>query len=822
MFAILRLPTAVIAGLLLFSAFKSAMAVPLEFDAGFIADFGSPHSVVKSELETMLKERDLGPGLYLVGISINQDFFGQREIRFIRQNDELVPCYSPKLLTEMGIKLEPGDAGEDGDYECVDLKKRVALSKSRFNMQKLLLEISVPQINMTTAVRGYVSPKEWDEGVNAAFMNYQFSGSQNNNQYSRETGYNLYLSGGINLGNWRFRSNSSYQKDGRWERSNSYAQRDMPGTIGTLTVGESVTAGDMLQSIPYRGIQLSTDVEMLPDSLQGYAPIIRGIAQTQARVEVRQHGYSIYSTFVPPGPFEIHDLNAANGSGDLEIVVIEADGTERRFIQPYATLGNLLRAGTWRYNITAGQYSQQNSDIEQPMFGQASLAYGFENDYTLSAAGLLSESYHAYQFGIGKGLGRFGALSLDITQSATQTLQGSISGQSYGLRYGKAFETGTNIRFVGYRYSTEGYRDFSEAVIEDARGLSKYASFGALHRRRRLETNISQTLAASTSMYLNMTQQDYWNTSRSQRQLQFGVSTQIATTNITFYASKSLSDRKNEDLQMGLTVSFPLGNQNASMSMDRNSDGSNDQRIGLSGVNGLYNDVTYNVDISHNERSANTASGAVGYRAPWANLNAGMSSSTDYNTANLGVSGSILAHQGGIHLGQSLGETMALVEVKDTPNVGVNNAPGTLTDSNGYSLVPYVQPYRRNRISLDTSQLDTNTDIENGVSSVTPRRGAVVVARFKASHTQKVLATVTLANGNFAPFGAAVIDSQGERINAIGQRGQVLLSVSDDNIYHLSWGSQSDQQCSVKIDLALTYEDEDFKVTEVMCRSVGR
>ncbi|MHC8339513.1 fimbria/pilus outer membrane usher protein [Pseudomonas sp. HLT2-19-2] len=793
----------------------------MEFDAGFIADFGANSGALKSELEAMLKDHDIGPGRYVIGISVNQDFFGQREIRFIRQGKDLVPCFSAALLTEMGIKFVL-PAGQLETADCLDLTSLVTDAKVHFNSQKLTLDISVPQISMARDARGYVPSKDWDEGINAGFLNYQFTGSQNNNQYQHDTGYNLYLNGGINLGSWRLRSSSSYQKDGTWERSSTYAQRDLPGTIGTLTVGESITPGDMFQSIPFRGVQLATDVEMLPDSLQGYAPIIHGIAQTQARVEIRQHGYSIYSTFVPPGPFEIRDLNAASGSGDLEVVIIEADGTERRFIQPYATLGNLLRAGTWRYSVTAGQFHQQNADVEQPTFTQASFAYGFANDYTLSAAGLLSASYRAYQIGLGKGLGSLGAVSLDVTQAATEMRQGSISGQSYGVRYGKAFTTGTNIRFAGYRYSTPGYRDFSETVGQNQNMFGEEQdNLRNVSRRSRLEANISQTFASSTSLYLNLNQQDYWNSSRQQRQLQFGVSTQVATANVSLYASKSLSETYNDRLQVGLTVSFPLGRQTASVSMDRNSDGSNDQRLGLSGVTGRYSDVNYNLDMRRNEFSANTASGSVGYRAPWANVNAGLSSSSDYKTANVGISGSVLAHAGGIQLGQSMGETMALVEVKDTPNVGVNNAPGTFTNSKGYSLVPYVQPYRKNRISLDTSRLDNNTDIDRGVATVVPRRGAVVVARFKASHTEKVLASVKLASGEFVPFGAAVIDSQGERVNAIGQRGQVLLSVSDETIYHLAWGVAKNQQCSFEIDLATAHDDEGFKVAQAVCRPAG-
>jgi len=806
-----------LAGLLLVAIkpAEAAEAAEERFDTGFVADFGG---ALKSDLEAMLHEQAIGPGLYLVGISINRDYFAQREITFVRQGTELKACLSDSLLTEMGVKL-PALEGRGVDGQCLDLSALVEGAVVRFDSRQLKLDISVPQISMSRDARGYVSSQEWDSGINAGFLNYQFSGSQNKSQQHSAAAYNLYLNGGLNLGDWRLRSSSSYRKDGTWERAATYVQRDLPGTAGHLTLGESVTPGDTFQSIPFCGVQLASDTQMLPDSLQGYAPVIHGVAQTQARVEVRQHGYSLYSTFVTPGPFEIRDLNAASGSGDLEVIITEADGSERRFIQPYATLGNLLRDGTWRYSLTAGQYHEQNSDIDQPSFTQASFAYGLPRDYTLSLGGLLGQGYRAYQVGVGKGLGRFGALSLDVTQAVTDTAQESVSGQSYGLRYGKAFATGTNLRFAGYRYSTPGYRDFSEAVARHfwSGNVGSGADLRRVSRRSRLEANISQSFADSTSLYLNLTQQDYWNSSHQQRQLQFGVSGQVARTNLSLYASKSLSASDNEGLQVGLTLSFALGGQNASVSLDRNADGSNDQRLGLSGIAGPYSNLSYNLAMQRSEQSANTGSASVGYRAPWANVNAGLSSGSQYKTANVGIAGSVLAHAGGVQLGQSLGETMALVEVKDTPDVGVNNAPGAFTNAKGYSLVPYVQPYRRNRISLDTSRLDANTDIDSGVSTVIPRRGAVVVARFKARHTEKVLASIALPNGAAVPFGAAVLETSGRRVNAVGPMGQVLLSVGESRDFRLVWGREQDQQCAFSLDLEQVHEQEGFKLAQVRC-----
>lgn len=809
------------AGSLLLATLKSAEAAAAQFDTGFVADFAGD-AALKSDLEAMLHEQDVGPGRYLVGINLNRDYFGQREVRFVPGDAALKACLPQALLSEMGVKLPPLQT-PGIDEQCLDLPALVEGATVRFDSRQLKLDISVPQISMDRDARGYVASEEWDSGVNAGFLNYQFSGSQSKSQQRSAANYNLYLNGGLNLGDWRLRSSSSYRKDGTWERAATYVQRDLPGTLGSLTLGESVTPGDTFQSVPFRGVQLASDTQMLPDSLQGYAPVIHGVAQTQARVEVRQHGYSLYSTFVTPGPFEIRDLNAASGSGDLEVIITEADGTERRFIQPYATLGNLLRDGTWRYSVTAGQYHEPGSQVEQPTFTQASLAYGLPRDYTLSLGGLLGEGYRAYQVGVGKGLGTFGALSLDVTQSATDTRQESVSGQSYGLRYGKAFTTGTNLRFAGYRYSTPGYRDFSEAVSQSAWGsdFGEYSNYRRVSRRSRLEANLSQTFADSTSLYLNLSQQDYWNSSHQQRQLQFGISGQVQRVNLSLYASKSLSASDNEGLQVGLSLSFPLGRQNASVSLERNADGSHDQRLGLSGLAGDYSNLNYNLDMLRSEHSANTGSASVGYRAPWANVNAGLSSSSVYKTANVGISGSVLAHAGGVQLGQSLGETMALVEVKDTPNVGVNNAPGTFTNAKGYSLVPYVQPYRRNRISLDTSKLDANTDIDSGVSTVTPRRGAVVLARFKARHSEKVLASVTLPGGAVVPFGAAVLEA-GQKVNAVGPAGQVLLSVGEGRDFRLVWGNGPDQQCRFTLDLEQAREQEGFKVADVRCTVPAR
>lgn len=71
---------------------------------------------------------------------------------------------------------------------------------------------------------------------------------------------------------------------------------------------------------------------MIPFSQRTYYPTIRGIAKTNATVEVRQNGYLIYSTSVPPGQFEIGREQIADlgvGVGVLDVSIYEKMGRSK-------------------------------------------------------------------------------------------------------------------------------------------------------------------------------------------------------------------------------------------------------------------------------------------------------------------------------------------------------------------------------------------------------------------------------------------------------------------------------------------------------------
>ena len=179
-----------------------------------------------------------------------------------------------------------------------------------------------------------------------------------------------------------------YDRTRRWNSQSTWLQRDVKSLKSLLRMGDTFTTGDVFDSVQFRGIQLMSDDEMLPDSQRGFAPTIRGMAHSNAKVTISQHGYVIYETFVSPGAFAINDLYPTAQSGDLEVQVKESDGSVRTFTQPFSAVPFMLREGRVKYNLSAGRFRSAQRQGQSPTFLQGTLFYGLPAEFTLYGAGL--------------------------------------------------------------------------------------------------------------------------------------------------------------------------------------------------------------------------------------------------------------------------------------------------------------------------------------------------------------------------------------------------------------------------------------------------
>lgn len=773
-------------------------------------------------------------GTYHVDILLNGENVDTRDVVFTRREDgTLEPCLSAGLLDGYGVKtvLYPGLIGKDNCTELSAIPQ--ASSELLFSAQKLLL--SIPQAALSTPVRGYVAPEEWDEGITAMMLNYNLSGDNSRTKDSGTTSNSQYvnLRPGINIGPWRLRNYSTWNKDSQgkknWDTVYSYVQRNIIPLKAQLVLGDSSSPADVFDSIPFRGGQLASDDEMIPDSLKGYAPVVRGIARTNAQVIIRQNGYQIYQSYVSPGAFEINDMYPTGGAGDLDVSIKEADGSEQRFTVPFASLPVLQREGRLKYALTAGRYRSYDSRIEQTSFVQGTLIYGLPAGFTVFGGIQGADNYRSVATGIGKNLGVVGAVSADVIQSWSQPQHaGQEQGQSWRIRYSKnSVITGTNFSIAGYRYSTAGYSGMQDTF--DSYGGSNSS---VEKRRNRMEANINQSLGASGgSLSLSAVREDYWyyakplqSWSLSYNNTWNGISYGISWTQSKNGYSGS-NARYDSDRLVALNISIPLErfstNSWASYGMNTSRNNGTTHSVGLSGMALEGNALNWNIRQGYgSEDPGYTGSLNADYKGGYAEVSGGYSYDRNQQRVNYSLAGGVLAHADGITFSQPLGETNVLVKAPGAADVGIKNQSGVRTDFRGYTIASNVSPYRKNDIGLETTTIADDVELELTNKTVVPTRGAVVRTDFVANVGSRVLLTLRRDNGHPVPFGAMVTvrGVQGPGF-IVGDDGQVYLSgMPSQSVLDVVWGNDNQQHCTAEYTLNGEENYRGISVTDSLCR----
>ncbi len=830
-----RCDLAVIISICLASAFWAQSGyAELYFNPNFLSD--DPDAV--ADLSRFEQGQEVLPGTYRVDIYLNDNFVASRDVQFVNaENDNAVlPCFTSAELMKMGVRLLSVN-GKDtskmaADEQCYALTLLVEGSTADYNVNTQRLDITIPQALMSNRLSGDVSTDLWDEGINAGLLNYSFNGNntKDRNGFDSNTAY-LNLNSGINIGPWRLRDNSVWNysdagspgKKSQWQHINTWLERDIKFLRSRLTLGDTYSDEQLFDSINFRGVKLASDDNMLPESQRGFAPVVRGIARGTAQISIKQNGYEVYQTTVPPGPFAINDIYSLNGNGDLNVTVTEADGSTQNFTVPFSTVPFLQREGHTRYNLIAGEYRSGNSLQTRPKFFQGTLFHGLKMGWTIFGGSQLSSNYRALDIGLAKNMGILGALSFDITQAnSTLVDRSKHQGQSMRLTYNKSFiDTGTSIRFSAYRYSTSGFYNFADTTYSNMAGYvysddpadenQIVSAYNLRHNKRgKFQFNITQSLTDSTSFYLSGTHQTYWGTSGTERQLMAGINTMF--TDVSVSVNYSLNKNywmPRTDTLLSANVSVPFShwmrsdntsawrNASARYSMSSDLKGNASNLVGLYGNMLEDRNLSYSVQtgyVNGNSGGHESSYASLNYRGGYGNANAGYSRNGNYQQLYYGVSGGVVAHANGVTLGQSMSDSVVLVKAPGASNVSVQNQPGVKTDYRGYAIVPYAVAYRENRIALNPNTLPDNVEIDDAIVDVVPTQGAVARAEFTTHTGLKILMTL-MHNNKPVPFGAVV--SIGNSSGIVTDDGQAYLTgMPASGKVKVQWGNSPDTQCS--------------------------
>lgn len=783
-----------------------------DFDPAFLNGGTARHI----DLNRFAHGAAVAPGNYQSEIYVNDINIGSGDVLFKENKDNgAIPYLSSAILTRTGINLDKLSSDVINKLkkdEYISLKEISPQMSYQFDSGEQRLDISIPQV-LIQNTRGYVNPELWENGVTAAMLGYNanYYTAQSHGQKT-DSAY-IGINSGINILGWNFRHNGSYnwqeQTPSKYSSINTYAQHDIVALKGRLTVGEYSSNGQVFDSLPYRGVELQDDERMLPSSLRGYAPEIRGIAKTNAKVTVSQNNLKIYETTVSPGAFAISDIYPSGYGSNLQVTVTEADGSTQSFEVPYAAVSQLLRPGAQHYDVIVGRYNDQ-SISESPLFYQATYQRGLTSLLTAYGGGQFSEDYLALQAGAALNT-MLGALAIDVTQANTKfdpalpNEPDSSSGQSYRISFNKYIAaTDSNFAIAAYRFSTEGYLDFRNAMLtQDA--LKHGESESVVYRpRSRLSVTANQGLPSGWGqLFISGYVQDYWNSdSKSDLQYQAGYNNVWKTVTLGFNASRTRNGNGDMETSFMLTFSMPLGGAMAapqfSGSFTRDGQGNTGEQVGLSGSLGKDNQYSYGISATDysNTRSSINLNGQ--YLSPVTRLSANIGASSDYTNTSVGLTGSLLGYSGGLVFTPYVSDTFAIVEAKGAAGANISSFPGITVDRWGHAAIPYLNPYQINEIALDPKGMSDDAELQSSSQTVIPQAGAIVKVSYKVQQGYPILINATQSDGSSLPFGAAVFNKADENIGIVGQGGQIYARVDKEkDTLRVKWGDTKAASCHI-------------------------
>ena len=760
----------------------------------------------------------LAAGTYSVDIYVNDQWRGRHTLAFtFNSKGKLNSCYSRDMLELYGINtklLNSAHASKPG--YCGALQEWHAGSEftESLNGNTLRLDLRLPQVYQYQLDANYAPPEQWQGSIPAFNLGYVANYYSNTNKsnasdYQTRTSSDSVWAGldaRLSMGKWLLDHNGSYNWDNedntnRYKSNQTALKRHLPSIMSLFTGGQFNSDAQMFDGMRLIGAGLETQDAMRPDSATNWAPSIRGIAETNARVTVSQNGRIIHQATVPPGPFSFDTLFPPSNSSDLLVSIQEADGRVRTFSVPYSTMPQLLRPGISRYTLAVGTVDEDDSN-HSPTMAQGSYQYGLNNTFTAYAGATGFQDYYSGLIGLGTNT-IIGALALDITHADTQTKDmGNKQGQRFRLSFNRTLPgVETSLQLEGY-YNTSGF--FSQRD-----GLDKTDSRRAdwvLQEKHYIAATLNQPLPGNWgSLWATGSSSRYREDNQHYEQYGVGYSTSWGNLSMSIAAQRNWIRNRNyetvRDDQISLSFYWTMQRENggylqASSDTFTENGKFESSRVGLAGSLDQYNDVTWGVNTGvrrggHYEYGLNG-----GWRSPVTRFDGSWSQSDDYKQGSVSMSGTMVAHSGGLTFSPERGDTMALIEAKGAKGARVNSSPGTVVDGRGYTLMPWLIPYRINELTIDPKGTPDNIQITQTRAVVAPYSGSVVPVKFATKSTFQRVVTARQTNGKPLPFSATVRDEKGHVVGYVGQGSRLFVDSEKAQTVQVSWEGG---RCSVAL-----------------------
>lgn len=749
------------------------------------------------------------PGVTKVIPVINGIQKAQMSITF---NETGQPCLHSDDLTVLGIKATKVDANQ-----CIDLIAIYPQSTITSDPGSNELLFVLP--NETIADNNNLDISQYTVGGTGAMLNYDLLMMKNNNKNmtSDSSSLNTFQSNteeGFNFNNWIVRSRQTYSNSDNAQNVDqlyTYAQRTLPDYKTVMQAGKISIANTLFSTPQIYGVQFSPESALMNNKNSGAT--INGIAQTQARVEVRQVGALIYSTQVPAGAFSLDRIPTLNNTADLNITVIEQGGSSRSFTVPASSFAHGYSQQETSYSGAIGKIDQNdNNDIDSSELMTLNMSTPIGERMMFGGGALLAQKYQSVATQLSSGLanglnissrmivsndsrsqtnGLQGNINISIPLFQQLNMNSSVTLQDSGFRSltdGATTNDPETGEYIGTRYKSQynlgmGYLLGSLGSINLA--WSRATMFDPAETTARWTASWSKTFVGGSSISVNA-ERDSGNEGNSM--LYASISIPFGSTRVGYNISRT-GDRTSQGVTLDQTLNERLS---YSLAADKNSDNS-------------VGSFSANLHAIPNYSQINLGYSRYG---------------SENNTYTASASGAAVATQQGVlFTPYAVQDTFAVVQIPDIAGGEIDTSQGPVwTNKKGYAVSSGMNAYGESRMTLVTKSLPKNVDINNGIQVAHVARGSVTNYTFGTVLTRRALITIHLQNGKLANKGDILVDAKDNYITTVAGDGSVFLL--DEQLKQELWlKPMADKRCQVIFKLKEEPEaDKLYETYDAQCK----
>ena len=665
--------------------------------------------------------------------------------------------------------------------------------KTLFDNEKFSLDIEAPveafALNIYNKKKLFTQMP--DESKPGSYLNYQVYGTKTEDSSSNSGFFEL-----VGFGKFGSLSNGIAARDigknSSITRADTYLRKDYPGTLETLTLGDTVSNdGDWSRAVRFAGFKWATNHKLQPGYVYTPNPIIKGSAAVPSVVDIYINNQKTFSQKVTPGPFDISNLPIPTGAGNIDLVVTDILGNQQIIKENFYNAQAILYAkGEKDYTLESGffrkDYGLENLSYSKP-FTAGTYLYGVTDTLTARTRVELEKERQAIGGDISSSIGNFAAtnLSLATSNSSENGLDNRVGFNIESSR--QSFSSRFNGKFFGKDFTQIADSGGSEKKIKSIKNIG-----------------LSMPLFAETSINADFLSSAYWNEdSINLLNLSSGIK-------LPFGGSLSVSgsrrfDTKN-DWGIGVSVNYQFNEYNTrhSRSTDPSGISTNNTSISTSPPSGPG--IGWSA-TNENFEENNRLNAVVNTNAAQWVLD--LSQKNNSFAQRLGVSGSLGYMQNEIFKSRTIGDSsFAIAKVGDFEGIDVygDNQLRAKTNKDGIAIIP-IFPYSRSKIEIKEEDIPLELSSSITTFEVTSYARSGVFVEFPIKFSKNALVLLELLDGSPVPAGANISITNNPDKFMVAKNGEAYLTnLTEKTQIIISW---LENKCELNLVINLKNRDEE-------------